>query len=39
MAIVVYVGMLLLPRTRLVGTGLVVHMVLDALDCVWMAVE
>lgn len=38
-AIAVYVSMLILPRTRVVGAGLVVHMALDALDCVWMAFE
>jgi hypothetical protein len=24
------------PKTRWVGVGLVIHMLLDALDCVWM---
>jgi hypothetical protein len=38
-AIAVYVSMLLPPRTRVIGAGLVVHMVLDALDCVWMSFE
>ena len=32
-AIAVYVGMTLLPATRLVGLGLVIHMSLDAADC------
>ena len=27
------------PKTRLVGVGLVVHMLLDGLDCVWMQYE
>lgn len=36
-AIAVYCGMLALPSTRLVGSGLVIHMALDASDCVWMA--
>jgi hypothetical protein len=36
-AIAVYCGMLTLPSTRLVGSGLVIHMALDASDCVWMA--
>jgi hypothetical protein len=31
--------MLLFARTRVVGCGLVVHMALDALDCVWMSLE
>jgi hypothetical protein len=38
-AMLVYGGMLLFARTRIVGCGLVVHMALDALDCVWMALE
>jgi hypothetical protein len=25
-----------LPRTRLVGIGLAIHMVLDGVDCLWM---
>ena len=39
MPIAVYVSMLFMSRTRLVGTGLVVHMALDAIDCVWMSFE
>ncbi|HEX6069753.1 MAG TPA: DUF6122 family protein [Longimicrobiaceae bacterium] len=35
-AILLYVGLVLTPRTRLLGLGLVVHMALDALDCAWM---
>jgi Family of unknown function (DUF6122) len=38
-AMSVYCGMLLFARTRVVGCGLVVHMALDALDCVWMSLE
>ncbi|NYZ62158.1 DUF6122 family protein [Luteimonas deserti] len=35
-AIAVY-GVLALPaRTRLLGIGLVVHIALDAIDCLWM---
>jgi hypothetical protein len=26
----------LLPRVRLVAVGLLLHMALDALDCVWL---
>ena len=33
---VVYVVLLLFPKTRLIGLGLVVHMVLDGLDCQFM---
>jgi hypothetical protein len=32
-AIVVYGVLAILPRTRLIGVGLVVHMVLDLMDC------
>lgn len=32
----VYIALVALPRTRLVGLGLVIHMVLDAVDCAWM---
>lgn len=36
-AIIVYLVLSATPKTRLVGLGLVVHMVLDGLDCLWMA--
>ena len=32
-AIVLYAGLALFRRTRLVGLGLLIHMALDALDC------
>jgi hypothetical protein len=32
--IVVYVLMIFLPKTRLIGIGLTIHMLLDYLDCV-----
>ncbi len=35
-AMVIYLSMLMHPRTRLWGLGLVIHMVLDGLDCLWM---
>jgi hypothetical protein len=35
----VYVMLALWPRTRLVGLGLVLHMVLDGADGLWMLVE
>lgn len=34
-AIALYVLLSAWPRTRLVGVGLLIHMVLDALDCAW----
>jgi len=38
-AIGIYCGMLAFPRTRLAGSGLVIHIVLDAIDCVWISLE
>jgi hypothetical protein len=38
-AIAAYLVMMAFPKTRLVGCGLVVHMALDAIDCVWMSLE
>ena len=35
-AIVVYLALALLPYTRLVGLGLLIHMALDGIDCIWM---
>ena len=35
-AVIVYVALLVPSRTRLVGLGLIVHIVLDGLDCAWM---
>ena len=31
--IAVYIGMCFIPKTRLIGIGLVIHMALDSLDC------
>lgn len=36
-AIGMYLLLSLVPKTRLVGLGLVIHMALDAIDCLWMA--
>ncbi len=35
-AISVYAVLAVIPKTRLVGLGLVIHMALDILDCWWM---
>jgi hypothetical protein len=35
-AIAVYLVLTLFPKTRLVGLGLMIHMVLDGIDCLWM---
>jgi Family of unknown function (DUF6122) len=37
-AITVYALLAAIPKTRLVGFGLLVHILLDGLDCVWMNV-
>ncbi|MBW2194836.1 MAG: hypothetical protein JRD47_10045 [Deltaproteobacteria bacterium] len=37
LAIVVYVGLTAIPKTRLIGLGLVIHMAVDWLDCIWMS--
>lgn len=35
-ACVCYGVLTLVPRTRLVGLGLGIHMLLDGIDCIWM---
>ena len=35
-AIVAYIGFCAVPKLRIVGIGLVIHMLLDALDCATM---
>ena len=35
-ALFVYLVMIAFPKTRIVGVGLVVHMILDGIDCIWM---
>ena len=39
LAIVCYLFLTAAAKTRVVGLGLFIHMVLDALDCVWMALD
>ena len=36
---VLYAFLAIWPKTRLVGLGLVIHMLLDGIDCVWMQYE
>jgi len=38
-AALLYIALLLPARTRLFGTGLLIHLGLDALDCAWMSHE
>ena len=35
-AIVGYAAMTAIPQLRIVGTGLLIHMALDGLDCMWI---
>jgi hypothetical protein len=37
--IAVYVLAAIWPKTRLLGIGLIVHLVLDGVDCLWMSHE
>ncbi len=38
-AILIYLAMTAIPKVRLVACGLVIHMVLDGIDCIWLALE
>ncbi len=35
-AITGYALITMMPRTRLLGVGLLIHIVLDVIDCLWM---
>jgi len=35
-AIAIYMALLIPSKTRIVGVGLVFHMITDILDCLWM---
>ena len=35
-ACAIYLGLLFVPKARLVALGLVIHMALDFIDCYWM---
>lgn len=35
-AIVFYLILCIFPKTRIAGLGLVIHIVLDFIDCIWM---
>jgi len=35
-AIVSYVLIIVFPKMRLIGLGLLIHIVLDGIDCVWL---
>ncbi len=36
---IVYAALAAWKKTRLIGLGLIIHMVLDGLDCLWMQYE
>lgn len=38
-AVLVYILVAVIPSTRVVGFGLLIHIVLDSLDCIWMRLE
>jgi hypothetical protein len=38
-AIGIYILMTAFPKSRIVGSGLLIHMALDYLDCLWMSLE
>jgi hypothetical protein len=35
-AIGIYLLMVAIPKLRLIGLGLLIHMVLDGVDCIWI---
>ena len=35
-AIVIYIGLAIFKKTRILGIGLVIHIIADAIDCLWM---
>ena len=35
-AIFCYLTMALIPKSRIIGVGLLIHMALDGIDCFWM---
>jgi hypothetical protein len=37
--IAAYVVLAAIPKTRLLGIGLLIHMFLDGVDCIWMNYE
>lgn len=38
-AILLYGVLFAWPKTRLIGAGLLIHMLLDGVDCAWMTYE
>lgn len=38
-AMLVYLALSLVPQTRILGIGLLIHIALDSVDCVWLSLE
>ena len=36
LAIVVYLAMAIFPKIRILAIGLIIHMLLDGVDCIWL---
>jgi hypothetical protein len=34
LAMAIYAALTIMPRTRIIGVGLLIHMALDSLDCI-----
>jgi len=39
LAIIVYLGLTAISKARTAGLGLLIHMALDGLDCLWISME
>jgi hypothetical protein len=35
-ALIIYLVLTLIPHFRIVGTGLIIHFILDEIDCLWI---
>ena len=35
-AIAIYLGLAIFKKTRILGIGLIIHIIADAVDCLWM---
>ncbi len=33
----IYLAFCFIPKLRLIGLGLIIHMLLDGIDCIWMS--
>ena len=39
LAIGIYIGLTAIPKLRIVAIGLIIHMFLDGIDCIWIRFE